>query len=89
MDMPTHTLAAPTTLGAPLPRTAGHRLARLAQTSHARRAVFFAALLVAWELLSRIGPWPDYLMPGPDRRRQGDPRPACATACSCAAPGSA
>jgi len=65
MDMQTHTLAAPTTLGAPLPRTAGHRLARLAQTSHARRAVFFAALLIGWEVLSRIGPWPDYLMPGP------------------------
>jgi NitT/TauT family transport system permease protein len=27
--------------------------------------VFFAALLVGWEVLSRIGPWPDYLMPGP------------------------
>ena len=27
--------------------------------------MFFAALLVGWEVLSRIGPWPDYLMPGP------------------------
>ena len=65
MDMQTHTLAAPTTSVAPVPRRAGHRLARLAQTSHARRAVFFVALLVGWEVLSRIGPWPDYLMPGP------------------------
>ena len=30
-----------------------------------RRAIFFSLLLVGWETLSRLGPWPDYLMPGP------------------------
>lgn len=30
-----------------------------------RRVLFFGLLLVAWEALSRLGPWPDYLMPGP------------------------
>ena len=30
-----------------------------------RRIVFFAGLLVVWELVSRSGIWPDYLFPGP------------------------
>ena len=30
-----------------------------------RRIVFFGALLVLWELISRSGIWPDYLFPGP------------------------
>jgi NitT/TauT family transport system permease protein len=31
----------------------------------ARRIVFYAALLAAWELLANSGIWPDYLFPGP------------------------
>ena len=30
-----------------------------------RRLIFFTALLVVWEAVSRFGPWPDYVMPGP------------------------
>ena len=29
------------------------------------RATFLIALLLGWELVSRIGPWPRYLFPGP------------------------
>ncbi|BCS32484.1 sulfate ABC transporter permease [Luteitalea sp. TBR-22] len=43
----------------------GGPIAGLVSPATARRAVFFALLLVGWEALSRFGPWPDYLLPGP------------------------
>lgn len=36
-----------------------------ARTAHVRRILFFAGLLALWEGVSRFGPWPDYLLPGP------------------------
>jgi NitT/TauT family transport system permease protein len=39
--------------------------AKSARTTTIRRIVFFAGLLVLWELVSRSGIWPDYLFPGP------------------------
>ena len=36
-----------------------------ARATTIRRIVFFAGLLVLWELVSRSGIWPDYLFPGP------------------------
>lgn len=44
---------------------AGHVSRRTLATVHVRRALFFAALLVGWDVVTRIGPWPDYLLPGP------------------------
>lgn len=41
------------------------RATSVARTAHVRRVVFFASLLVLWEGVSRFGPWPDYLLPGP------------------------
>ena len=35
------------------------------RTTRLRQIVFFASLLVLWELISRSGIWPDYLFPGP------------------------
>jgi NitT/TauT family transport system permease protein len=32
----------------------------------AKGAVFLAGSLLTWELLSRVGPWPRWLFPGPD-----------------------
>ena len=32
---------------------------------NALRLGFFAALFVCWELIVRLGIWPDYLFPGP------------------------
>ena len=65
MDMQTQTLTPSAALGAATRRAASDRLAQAVRTVHVRRAVFFAGLLLAWEALSRYGPWPDYLMPGP------------------------
>ena len=65
MEIPTQTLAAPAALRASQAATRPLGLTRPWHTVHARRALFFAALLVVWELVSRYGPWPDYLMPGP------------------------
>ena len=31
----------------------------------ARAAIFYAALLAAWQLLHQLGPWPPYILPGP------------------------
>ena len=39
--------------------------AKNSRTTTIRRIVFFAGLLVMWELVSRSGIWPDYLFPGP------------------------
>lgn len=35
------------------------------RTTRLRQIVFFASLLMLWELISRSGIWPDYLFPGP------------------------
>ena len=64
MDIHTHTLPAPTTLDTAPPRARDRRLTRLRRSVLAHRIVFFTVLLCAWELVSRVGPWPDYLMPG-------------------------
>jgi NitT/TauT family transport system permease protein len=53
---------------APTPSVAGRLrvgAATFGRSLTVRRALFFSFLLVAWEALSRLGPWPDYLMPGP------------------------
>ena len=65
MELQTQTLTTSAALGAATRRAASDRLAQAVRTVHVRRAVFFAGLLLAWEALSRYGPWPDYLMPGP------------------------
>jgi NitT/TauT family transport system permease protein len=78
METQTHTLAVPATIGtsvgpSPTPTPLrGHArsigrpfVTRLLAPTQVRRATFFALLLVSWELFSRYGPWPDYLMPGP------------------------
>lgn len=59
----TPVLLAPTTRSARL-RLHAHA-ATVGRSLTVRRVVFFSLLLVAWEALSRLGPWPDYLMPGP------------------------
>jgi NitT/TauT family transport system permease protein len=64
METPIQTLAAPATLHTQV-TARPLRLVRPWHTVHARRAIFFAALLVVGELVSRYGPWPHYLMPGP------------------------
>ena len=65
MDSQTQTLLSSAALRATSRRSAGERVAGALRTAPLRRAIFFAALLVGWEALSRFGPWPDYLMPGP------------------------
>lgn len=45
-------------------RLAGEE-ARAKRTTLIRRVVFYAALLIGWELLSRSGLWADYLFPDP------------------------
>jgi len=45
-------------------RLAGNE-ARARRTTFIRRVVFYAGLLIVWELISRSGLWPDYLFPGP------------------------
>jgi len=45
-------------------RLAGNE-ARAKRTTFIRRVVFYAGLLILWELISRSGLWPDYLFPGP------------------------
>lgn len=41
------------------------RVSKTSFTSWTRRILFYAALLLIWELIARSGIWPDYLMPGP------------------------
>ncbi len=65
MNTQTHTIAAPATIGTSERHVVAAALTRLLTTTHVRRATFFALLLVGWELFSRYGPFPDYLMPGP------------------------
>ena len=64
MDTQTHAIASSAALRATTPRSRV-RVTHLTRTASARRIGFFVALLIGWELLSRFGPWPDYLMPGP------------------------
>ena len=65
MDTHTQVLASSATLASrTVPRARG-RTATWGRSVTTRRVVFFALLLVAWEAFSRLGPWPDYLMPGP------------------------
>jgi NitT/TauT family transport system permease protein len=47
------------------PRVLHRDSQQAARTTLVRRLVFFAGVLVAWEAVSRYGPWPDYLLPGP------------------------
>lgn len=65
MELQTQTLTSSAAIGALPRRTATDRLVHAAGTPRARRAVFFTGLLIAWELAARVGPWPDYLLPGP------------------------
>lgn len=65
MDLQTLPLPSSPTLGPSLARTARAHAATALRGTRVRRLVFFAALLVLWEAVSRFGPWPDYLMPGP------------------------
>ena len=65
METQTQTLPSSAALRVTVRRSAGERVTSALQTAHVRRVIFFAALLAAWEALSRFGPWPDYLMPGP------------------------
>jgi NitT/TauT family transport system permease protein len=65
MHTQTHTLATPATIGTGERHLRAGSLTRLLTPTRVRRATFFALLLVGWELFSRYGPWPDYLMPGP------------------------
>lgn len=41
------------------------RLARISRVPTVRRIVFYALLLALWAEVSRRGPWPPYLLPGP------------------------
>lgn len=63
MDTPTQTLASPLRTAAS--RSAATRAGAALRGPHVRRVLFFAALLASWEAVSRFGPWPDYVMPGP------------------------
>jgi NitT/TauT family transport system permease protein len=64
MDLQTQTLTSPA-VSAPARLPLRARLALTSRSTGVRRAVFFTALVAGWHLLSRTGPWPDYLMPGP------------------------
>jgi len=65
MDIQTHVIPTAAALRPRAGAAARFRPAAVLRTASARRAIFFAGLLAAWEALSRLGPWPDYLMPGP------------------------
>ena len=65
MELHTLPLTAPPTLGATRSRSVAQRASLAARSVHTRRIVFFASLLVLWDAMSRFGPWPDYLLPGP------------------------
>lgn len=60
-----------TTLDHPINETASapsrvtRWLSRAARVRWVRRAVFYVLLLVLWAEISRKGPWPSYLFPGP------------------------
>src|SRR5258707_13544269 len=41
------------------------RASRATLISWSRRITFYIALLAIWELISRSGIWPDYVLPGP------------------------
>src|SRR5258708_39981388 len=41
------------------------RASRATLISWSRRIIFYIALFALWELISRSGIWPDYVLPGP------------------------
>jgi NitT/TauT family transport system permease protein len=59
------TLTQRTALGSIQVKAESANESRAKRTTFVRRIVFFASLLVLWELVSRSGIWPDYLLPGP------------------------
>lgn len=62
-------LEAPARVVAPLWPPAAARLALPRAASAGpwvRRAAFYAALVVAWAVVARLGVWPPYVLPGPD-----------------------
>lgn len=65
MELQTLPLPTSATIGAGRAGTVHAGASAILRSRQVRRLVFFAALLVGWELLSRFGPWPDYLLPGP------------------------
>ncbi|HTV00690.1 MAG TPA: ABC transporter permease [Luteitalea sp.] len=65
MELQTLPLPSSATVGARRAGAVRASASTVLRSTQVRRLVFFTALLAAWELLSRFGPWPDYLMPGP------------------------
>jgi NitT/TauT family transport system permease protein len=65
MDLQTLPLPSSPTIGSSLARSTRAHVTTVLRGTRVRRLIFFAALLVLWEAVSRFGPWPDYLMPGP------------------------
>lgn len=65
MDTHTQVLASSAALSPRAAARARGRAAAFGRSVSARRVLFFTLLLTAWEAISRVGPWPDYLMPGP------------------------
>jgi NitT/TauT family transport system permease protein len=65
MDLQTLPLPSSPTIGSSLARSTRAHVTTVLRGTRVRRLIFFAGLLVLWEAVSRFGPWPDYLMPGP------------------------
>ena len=65
MELQTLPLPSSATIGARRAGAVRASASTILRSTQVRRLVFFTALLAGWELLSRFGPWPDYLMPGP------------------------
>ena len=65
MDLQTLPLPSSPTIGSSLARTVRANATAVLRGTRVRRLIFFTALLVVWEAVSRFGPWPDYVMPGP------------------------
>lgn len=59
------TLTKRPSIGATQPKPDAMNESRAKRVTLIRRVVFFTSLLVVWELISRSGIWPDYLLPGP------------------------
>lgn len=65
MDLQTLPLHSSPTIGSSLARSVRANATAVLRGTRVRRLIFFTALLVVWEAVSRFGPWPDYMMPGP------------------------
>lgn len=65
MEHQTLSLSPVATLAESSPHAEHRGSKRFARATLVRRLVFFAGLLAIWEAVSRYGPWPDYLLPGP------------------------